>query len=141
MAAVLDRSALLDEEWFQQADHAEVVRQITEWVDRADLRRLEALALRLPERWPEDPLMRHYARVFAPSVARISARPMRPNRDSEREWLAAHRHEHPGCWIALDGDQLVLAHPDLKRVRAAVRATVPDGDALLVFQPGPEAWG
>jgi len=45
--------------------------------------------------------------------------------DRERNWLAAHRHEFRGRWIALDGDKLLAAGTSSKEVFAAVREHKP----------------
>jgi len=38
----------------------------------------------------------------------------------EKNWLAAHRHEFKGRWIALDGDQLLASGASAREVFAAV---------------------
>ncbi|HMV49851.1 MAG TPA: DUF5678 domain-containing protein [Blastocatellia bacterium] len=50
--------------------------------------------------------------------------PDRPAIDDTREraWIAEHRHEYPGQWVALDGDRLVAASASQAEVWAAVKA-------------------
>lgn len=47
-----------------------------------------------------------------------------PEKDhtEERLWLAAHRHEYAGEWLALDGGHLIAHSPEAKEVFAAVDA-------------------
>lgn len=53
------------------------------------------------------------------------------DRSREDEWLARHRDEYAGQWVALDGDRLLGHGPHLKEVaEAAHQAGVKD--ALLV---------
>jgi hypothetical protein len=42
-------------------------------------------------------------------------------RDRELQWLAAHRHEYPGLWLALDGDALVASSQSLAEVLRQAR--------------------
>lgn len=39
-----------------------------------------------------------------------------------REWLKAHRHEHIGKWIVLEGDRLIGAGDDPRPIVAQARA-------------------
>jgi hypothetical protein len=73
------------------------------------------------QRWPDDRRLRHWDHVLAPGIARTIARP--PVRDPrpDYEWLKAHRHEHPGCWIAVYEGELVCADPDPEVVLSALR--------------------
>ena len=42
-------------------------------------------------------------------------------RDRELQWLAAHRHEYPGLWLALDGYALVASSQSLAEVLRQAR--------------------
>jgi hypothetical protein len=42
-------------------------------------------------------------------------------RDREFQWLAAHRNEYPGLWLALDGDALVASSNSLAEVLRQAR--------------------
>lgn len=44
------------------------------------------------------------------------------DRTQENQWLAQHRAEYPGEYLALDGDRLIAHSPDAKEVFAAVDA-------------------
>lgn len=101
-----------------------------------EARRLAATAA---GHWPDSAPLRRWARVLEPPEATLSERkPLRPLRDTRRErrWLREHRHEYPGCWIAVLGDRLLAADPDLARVHAAVRAAAGDTGAVIWFQDG-----
>ena len=80
-----------------------------------------AFVAELEQRWPDSPRVRRWARVLAPAEVRLA--PGVPSRsfDSEYEWLRQHRREYPGCWLAVQGDHLVAANPDLARVYEALQ--------------------
>ena len=40
----------------------------------------------------------------------------REQTEKESAWLRNHAGEHSGCWVVLDGDRLVAAHPNLRTV-------------------------
>src|SRR5437879_3103102 len=70
----------------------------------------------LEGRWPNSDLVRRFARVLAPPGARgVEVRKGLSREQTEKEttWLREHAQEHPGCWIVLDGDRLIAAHPSL----------------------------
>lgn len=56
-----------------------------------------------------------------PRDKRLPAKPMK-DRSREMAWLAAHRHEYAGQWVALDGDRLIAASPDRQELSAAIKA-------------------
>jgi hypothetical protein len=41
---------------------------------------------------------------------------------SAKQWIAAHRAEYLGQWVALEGDRLISHGPDALQVDAAARA-------------------
>src|ERR1700722_13535501 len=43
------------------------------------------------------------------------------SRSLEQEWLHLHRGEYAGCWVALEGDQLVAHGSSLHQVLEAAR--------------------
>lgn len=90
----------------------------------------------LEQRWPEAERVQHYARVLAPPKVRM--RPDIPARSREREWkwLEEHGREYPGCWLAVDGDQLIAADPDRAVVRAKAAQVLGGEPYLLIHQPG-----
>jgi hypothetical protein len=125
LAAVLDEAGGLEESLARvrslvEADRVEEARALAPWV---------------LERWPHDERAQYWVRVLEPPV--VSRADGAPNQDFpvEREWLKQHRHEYPGCWIAVREDQLIAAYPELERVYAEVRQTLGDESAVVFFQP------
>jgi hypothetical protein len=93
-----------------------------------------SLAASAVQRWPDSPPVKRWAHVLAPPKATKSQREPFRNLETERAWLLKHSHEYPGCWIAVSGDQLVAADPDLDRVHAAIRDSVGNSGAVIWFQ-------
>jgi hypothetical protein len=61
-----------------------------------------------------------------------------PDRSRERAWLAAHRDEYAGQWVAVEGERLIAHGPELADVRReAQEAGVPQ--ALFLFVEGGDA--
>jgi hypothetical protein len=126
---------LLDEGWLEAVSRDAAVERLRSLVEAEEVDAARALAARLVERWPEDTVIRHWARVLAPPTVRWVEWQGKRSRESELAWLRMHRHEYPGCWIALYGDELVAADPSWDFVHNAVQRSVPSGDVLVVFQP------
>jgi hypothetical protein len=113
-----------------ESDLAQLRRQI----EQDDVLGARTFVAKLEQRWPDSPRVRRWARVLAPAeVTLVVDRPVRPL-EREQEWLRKHRGENPGCWLAIHGDHLVAAHPDLGRVYEAVRAAIGDAPALIHFE-------
>lgn len=96
------------------------------------------VAQELAARWPDSPRVQHWARVLAPPTASRAPGPDPRTGPFEREraWLKEHAREYPGCWLAVYGDRLIVADPDLNVVLATAEQS-PDGrHALLYQQPG-----
>lgn len=93
------------------------------------------LAVQAAKQWPEDAAARHWARVLAPPRV-VGTRPA-TGRSLEREyrWLGEHSREHPGCWLAVDGDQLLAVDRDLDRVLDTLRQLGDASDPLLHYEP------
>lgn len=72
----------------------------------------------------------------APLDKRLPCEPMK-DRTRELEWIAKHRHEYAGQWVALDGDRLIAASPVRAEISAAVKA---DGAPLPLIDriPAPD---
>jgi len=69
------------------------------------------------------PLENGAAKVARPKLmGRVRKGTPEKDRAKERLWLAAHRHEYAGEWIALDGDHLVAHSLQAREVFAAVAA-------------------
>jgi hypothetical protein len=105
-------------------------------VARGELAEAWELVRGMERRWPDDEEVRRFARVLAPptfSVRHESA--VKPSRDEYR-WLREHSREYPGCWLAVLGDRLIAANPDVKVVVEAIRQDPTARGALLHFEPG-----
>jgi hypothetical protein len=57
----------------------------------------------------------------APLDKRAPARPM-PDDKRERAWIAKHKDEYAGQWVALDGDRLIAASTNQMDVHNAAKA-------------------
>ena len=44
------------------------------------------------------------------------------DRTREMKWIEEHKHEYVGQWVALDGDQLIVASPIRAEISAAIKA-------------------
>lgn len=111
--------------------------RLREFVETEQVEAARGLAPLLLERWPADQRLRRSIRVLAPPVAAVTRRRGEfSSGDLERRWLREHRHEYPGCWMAVKGDLLIAADPCLARVLARVREVTGGHGADLCFQPG-----
>ncbi len=108
-------------------------------VEADDVEAARSLAPQLLERWPESPEARHWARVLAPPKATALRGETSRCVEREREWLRQHRHEYPGCWLAVYEDRLVAADPDLQTVYKIAREALGDRGAVIYFQAGDPA--
>ena len=81
-----------------------------------DVEQARLLAQEMVLRWPGEDRARYWARVLAPP--KVTVIPGEPRRDLTRErvWLRTHAGEYPGCWLAVNGDELITADPDLAAV-------------------------
>jgi hypothetical protein len=88
-------------------------------LSRGEIEAARRISGELEGRWPDSDLVRRFARVLAPPVARVVQGGKGISREqTEREttWLREHAPEHLGCWIVLDGDRLIAANPSLRAV-------------------------
>lgn len=71
-----------------------------------------------------------------PLDKRVPCEPL-PDRTRELDWIAKHRQEYAGQWVALDGDRLVAASPVRAEISAAIKA---DGALLPLIDriPAPD---
>jgi len=81
---------------------------------------------RLPPAKQEE-VLRFAEHLRCPSEVKIV-----PYKDYKKEmaWLAANRSKYPNLWVALDGDRIIAADPDVLKVHEAAKAQGID-DALL----------
>jgi hypothetical protein len=109
--------------------------RLRDHLERGEVPEARVFVKELAAKWPDSKRVQHMAHVLKPPVAReVPSRGLRPL-DRERDWLRAHRNEYLGCWIALYGDEVVAASPDLHSVLEVVRQTPGREDALIHLQP------
>jgi hypothetical protein len=112
--------------------------QLRDDVSNSRVPEARAAVKELEARWPDSKRVQYWARVLAPPVVVPTTGPdprSRP-RDRERAWLREHRHEYPGCWLAVYEDRLIAADPDLGVVYREARRVLGAEGALLHYQPG-----
>jgi hypothetical protein len=104
-------------------------------LEQSDVEGARAYVRELEQRWPDSDVVRHYARVLVPPVARVVKGV--PNRSFEQafNWLREHGQEYPGCWLAVLGARLIAADADPRNVLKAIRENPDAKDALLHYQP------
>jgi hypothetical protein len=115
----------------ERADLEELIRL----VEKSRVPQARELVVRLVEKWPDSPSVRHWARVLEPPCVLPrwgAARSL----ERERAWLREHAQEYPGCWLAVYEDRLIAASPDRRSVVQAARAELGSEGVLLFFQPG-----
>jgi hypothetical protein len=106
-------------------------------LERQDLASAREWVDRLRQRWPDSDRVQHFLRILTrPTVAQQPERPRR-SRSQEYRWLRDHGGEHPGCWLALLGEDLIAADPDFAAVLGAVKKLPRPDDVLIHFQPRP----
>jgi hypothetical protein len=101
----------------QSPEYLREVAELQALLSRGRVEEARRFARELEARWPESDLVRRFARVLAPPMARIveGRRGMsREQTEKESAWLREHAREYPGCWVILDGDRLIAAHPTLR---------------------------
>jgi predicted trehalose synthase len=111
--------------------------QLRTLLERNDMKAARELVQALEARWPESDRVRHLARTLAPPVTRLLPGVQGRSREQERNWLRQHAHEYPNQWLAVLGNRLIAANPDVRVVATTVREAPEAKGALLHFQPGP----
>jgi hypothetical protein len=134
--ADVNRKQAAGEGWSSSGDVDADLTELRALVEADDVEAARALAPKILDRWPDSPRAQHWARVLEPPKARVLHGHPTVSLEQERQWLLKHRHEYPGCWIAVKGDQLVAADPSLKRVHDILK-DVPGGErAVIYFEMG-----
>jgi len=118
-----------------QPDLEAALQRLRRLVEESDVEGARAYVKEVEAQWPDDRRVQQWARVLEPPRV-VGTRPASGRAmDREVDWLKAHAREYPGCWLALEGERLVAADPDLKKVRTQVQEAGAS-DVLLYHQPG-----
>jgi len=116
------------------------VAKLQALLSRGRVEEARRFARELEARWPGSDLVRRFARVLAPPVARIveGRKGMsREQTETESTWLREHAREYPGCWVVLDGDRLIAVHPTLRAaIEEADRQVGREVGSLHYIRPG-----
>jgi hypothetical protein len=126
----LDAGSAID-----SGDLSPALERVRRLLEEGDVEGARGLIQEVERQWPDAEDVRYWVRVLAPAKVKVRhgerGRPL----DRERAWLREHAHEHPGCWLAICGDELVATERDLQAVLERVRQTPGAENALLYFQP------
>jgi hypothetical protein len=119
----------------QDAELSEGLAHLYALLEQGDVEGARALIGELEAKWPDSSRVQHFARVLAPPQARRRKGEQGRSLHRERAWLRVHAREYSGCWLALQGDRLIAADPDLDVVLQAVEQSTEGVDPLVYFQP------
>lgn len=119
-----------------ETEHAADLLRLRDLLERGDVNGARSLIKELEPKWPDSSRVRHLSRVLAPPQGRTLRGQKGRSRHAERQWLHHNAKDYPGCWLALDGDRLIAADPDLKVVLDAIDQVPHGTDPLLLHQPG-----
>jgi hypothetical protein len=112
-----------------------LLEQLKSSLTEGDVEEARSLAREMARRWPDEDRVRHWARVLDPPKVTVVPGEPRRNLDRERAWLRDHAGEYPGCWLAVNGDELVTADRDLAAVLKTVRETPGAEKSLIHYEP------
>src|SRR5262245_28513065 len=115
-AQQMEQQAALDDAWQSSDDLDADLAQLRSLVEADEVEAARALAPKILDRWPDSPRAQHWARVLEPPKVTVLHGHPNESYETERQWLKQHRREYPGCWLAVKGDRLLIADPDLGRV-------------------------
>src|SRR5438128_4881586 len=89
--------------------HSQDVARLQSLLTQGKVEEARCLVKELEARWPESDLIRHFARVLAPPVARVVAGRKAMTREQSRkesDWLREHADDYPGWWVILHEGRL-----------------------------------
>jgi hypothetical protein len=124
----------------QDPQYLQEVAKLQSLLSRGKVEEARRFARELEGRWPDSDLVRRFARVLAPPVARVVPGRKGLSREQiekEKVWLREHARDYPGCWVVLDEDRLVAAHPSVRTVlEEADRQVGSERGSLHYIPPG-----
>jgi hypothetical protein len=127
------------EPYAQNPQYLGEVAQLQSLLSSGKVEEARRFAHEVQTRWPESELVNQFVRVLAPPLARVvSGRPgiSRERTQKENSWLREHAPEHAGCWVVLDGDRLIAAHPRLRTAMEEADQLVGPERGSLHYVPG-----
>ncbi len=110
--------------------YAERIRELVEQDRVGAARKLVAEAL---ENGEHDEDLLQWQRVLAPARFLGLSNELDPDRTPEMRWVAAHREEYRGQWVAVAGDRLVAHSEDIQEVYSAAKAVTLNRRPLLLY--------
>ena len=130
----------LTEDVQNDAAAAEDFARLTRLLEEHHVEEARQLAPELARKWPASRQIQHYARALEPPKilpTTLEAQARSRSFEPDHDWLEAHAHEYPGCWIATFRDRLIAADPDLDKVLAAVGETLDPATQLAFLHHQP----
>jgi hypothetical protein len=126
-----------------QIDEAQqAVEHLVRLIETHKVDEARALAPDYAARWSASRQLQHLARVLEPpKVNPGTGGPSGRSLKNDVAWLREHAREHPGCYIATRGDEVIAIDASIDRVKELVRAAR-EGDPraiLLHYEPPSEA--
>lgn len=110
--------------------YKERIRELVEQDRVGAARKLLAEAL---ENGEHDEELLQWQRVLAPARFLGFSNELDPDRTPEMNWVAAHREEYRGQWVAVAEDRLVAHSEDIQEVYSAVKSVKLNRRPLLLY--------
>jgi hypothetical protein len=102
----------------QDTEYSRGIAKLQSLLTQGRVEEARCFVKQLEADWPESDLVRRFSRVLAPPTACVESggkkAPSREQTQKEGAWLREHAREYPGCWVILDGDRFIAAHPTLR---------------------------
>src|SRR5713101_5362234 len=102
----------------QNSEYSRGIAKLQSLLTQGRVEEARRFVKQLEADWPESDLVRRFSRVLAPPIARVvpggKKAPSPEETQKEGAWLREHAREYSGCWVVLDGDRLIAAHPKLR---------------------------
>lgn len=113
-----------------QATPAQELAAIRELLSQGQLKDARVLIERARKQFPENEELHALHKITAPRRAARSP-VTHPPRDREVRWLAEHRHDYKGRWVALNGRELLAVAETMKQLLSALSALEVQGSPLI----------
>ena len=138
-AVAADRQS---DELEEDSEYSRGIAKLQSLLTQGRVEEARCLVRQLEANWPESELVRRFSRVLAPPTAHVasggSKAPSREQTQKEGAWLREHALEYPGCWVILNGDRLIAAHPKLRNaIQEANHLVAEDVGSIYYLPPAP----